>query len=61
MKSFKKFIRVVVLALLILLALSGIGIVGAFINTNRERYANKKVTIEMVEKKKGDGESAHKQ
>lgn len=41
--------------LLILLALSGIGIVGAFFN--RERYANKKVTIELVEKKENENEN----
>ena len=49
-----------VLALLILLALSGIGVVGAFFNTNRERYANKKITIEMVDKKKKESEPEYR-
>ena len=56
MKTFKKILRVIVLTLLILLALSGIGIVGALFNPNRERYANKKTTIEMVDKKKKESE-----
>lgn len=56
MEKIKKIVRVIALTLLILLALSGIGIVGAFFNPNRERYQNKKVTIELVEKKKKQGE-----
>jgi len=55
MEKLKKIFRVIVLMLLILLALSGIGIVGAFFN--RERYANKKVTIELVEKKENENEN----
>ena len=60
MKKLKKIFRIIVLALLILLALSGIGIVGAFFTTNRERYANKKTTIEMVDKKKKEAEDAYR-
>ena len=58
MKTFKKILRVIVLALLILLALSGIGIVGAFFTSNRERYADRRTTIEMVDKKKKESEEA---
>jgi anionic cell wall polymer biosynthesis LytR-Cps2A-Psr (LCP) family protein len=61
MKTLKKIFRVIVLALLILLALSGIGIVGAFFNSNRERYLNKNVTIEMVDKKKKETTDVIKQ
>jgi uncharacterized protein YceK len=57
MKTFKKILRAIVLALLILLALSGIGVVGALFSSNRERYQNKKVTIELVEKKKRESET----
>ena len=56
MKKLKKIVRVIALMLLILLALSGIGIVGALFNSNRERYMNKKNTIEMVNKKKNESE-----
>jgi hypothetical protein len=58
MENFKKILRVFVLTLLILLALSGIGIVGALFSNNRERYRNKEITIEMVDKKEDKSENA---
>jgi len=57
MEILKKIFRAIVLTLLILLALSGIGIVGALFTSNRERYLNKKVTIEMIDKKKNENEN----
>ena len=36
------------------MALSGIGIIGALFSNNRERYLDKKITIEMVDKKKNE-------
>jgi uncharacterized protein YceK len=58
MEKLKKIFRIMVLAFFILLALSGIGIVGAFFSSNRERYMNKKVTIEMVDKKRNAGQDS---
>ena len=61
MEKIKKIFRVIVLTLLILLALSGIGIVGALFSMNRDRYRNKEIMIEMVDKKKNEceDESTH--
>ena len=53
MKKIKKILRVVGLVLLILLALSGVGIIGNF---NRERYMDKRVTTEQVDKKDRESE-----
>jgi hypothetical protein len=58
MEKLKKIFRIIGLAFLILLALSGIGIVGAFFSSNRERYMNKKDTIEMVDKKRNVGQDS---
>lgn len=45
------------LILLIILALSGIGIIGGpFLSRNRQDYIGKEVTIELVEKKNEDSE-----
>ena len=52
MRGLKKALRVLVLTCLILLALSGIGIIGAIFSNNRERYQNKQTTIEMLDNKK---------
>lgn len=49
MDRIKKILRIAGLVLLIILALSGIGIVPP---PNRERYISKEVTIELVEEKK---------
>lgn len=50
MKTFKKILRVIGLLLLILMALSGIGFIGALFQS-RERYRNKEIRIEMLDKK----------
>lgn len=50
MKAFKKILRVIGLLLLILMALSGIGFIGALFQS-RERYRDKEIRIEMVDKK----------
>lgn len=55
MKVFKKILRALGLLLLILMALSGIGI-GAIFNT-RERYQDKEIKIEMVDKERSENET----
>ena len=54
MIRFKKILRAIGLVLLILMALSGIGIVGGLFSSNRERYADNEIKIEMVDKKKDE-------
>jgi hypothetical protein len=49
MKMFKKMLRIVGLAILILLALSGVGMGNIF--STRERYMNKEVRTEQTDKK----------
>ncbi len=56
MKTLKKVIRVIVLGVLIILAVSGVGIVGAFLPNNREKFMDKEIRIERVDKKEGDEE-----
>ena len=57
MNHFKKVLRTIGLILLIALALSGIGIVGApFLPRNRQDYLGKEITIELVEEKNEDSE-----
>jgi len=56
MKKFKQVVRLVVLTLLILLACTGVGIVGGFPLKNREQYLDKETTIELVEKKEDESE-----
>ncbi|MBK8292889.1 MAG: hypothetical protein IPK96_20070 [Flammeovirgaceae bacterium] len=53
MERIKKILRIAGLVLLIILALSGIGIVPP---PNRERYISKEVTTELVEEKKEGSE-----
>ena len=55
MDRIKKILRIAGLVLLIILALSGIGIVPA---PNRERYIGKEVTAELVEKRKEGSEES---
>ena len=57
MRELKKVLRVLILAFLILLALSGIGIVGSLFSNNRERYLNKKITVEMLDKTESEREN----
>lgn len=51
MDTFKKIIRWTLLAILIVLAASGVGIFGAFLPRNRERYMDNEIKIELVEGK----------
>jgi hypothetical protein len=53
MDRFKKILRIIGLVILIILALSGIGIAPP---KTRELFMNKEDTIELVEKKKGGSE-----
>jgi hypothetical protein len=49
MKTIKKILRAIGLFLLILMALTGIGFIGAIFQS-RERYRDKEIRIEMVDK-----------
>ena len=51
MDTFKKIMRWTLLAILIVLAASGVGIFGAFLPKNRERYMDNEIKIELVEGK----------
>jgi hypothetical protein len=55
MKTLKKVIRVFVLTILIILAASGI--LAIFLPVNRERYVDKEIRVEQVDKKKGEDET----
>lgn len=55
MDRIKKILRIAGLVLLIILALSGIGMVPP---PNRERYIGKEVTAELVEKRKEGSEES---
>jgi hypothetical protein len=55
MDRIKKILRIAGLVLLIILALSGIGIVPP---PNRERYIGKEITIELVEENKDGSEES---
>jgi hypothetical protein len=57
MKKLKQVLRICVLAILVLLACTGVGIVGQFLPKNGEPYMNNEVLIELVEKKKDEDES----
>ncbi len=59
MKTFKKVIRVIILVLLIILAASGMFI--SFVPTTRERYMDKEIRIEQVDKKKPEDETREDQ
>jgi hypothetical protein len=54
MKTLKKVVRAFALALLIILAASGAGIVGAFLPNIREKYMDKEIRIERVDKKRNE-------
>ncbi|MGE0589946.1 MAG: hypothetical protein AB7O48_15315 [Cyclobacteriaceae bacterium] len=55
MKKFKRVLRYVMLSLLIVFAAAGVGITGTIFNT-RERYRDKEITIEQVDKREEDVE-----
>lgn len=42
------------MVLLLILAVFGIGLTGNFLNNNRERYADREIRIEHVEKREDD-------
>ena len=54
MIALKKVVRIFVLFFLISLACTGAGIVGAFLPNNRERYVDKEIQIEQVDKNKDE-------
>jgi len=60
MKKFKNILRIAGLVMLILLAASGMGF-GFFLSANRERYQDKKITTEQVDKKENDEEQELKE
>ena len=51
MDTFKKVIRWTILVFLIMLAASGVGIFGALLPRNKERYMDNEIKIELVEGK----------
>jgi len=56
MKTLKAILRMLRLVILILIAFSGIGFIGVIFNT-RERYRDKEIRIEMVDKQKDKSET----
>lgn len=54
MKKAKAALRLLVVVILLILAISGIGITGNFLNTNRERYMDNEIRIERVGKKEDE-------
>ncbi|NBW35806.1 MAG: hypothetical protein EBR30_12455 [Cytophagia bacterium] len=54
MKKTKAALRLLVVVILLILAISGIGITGNFLNTNRDRYMDNGIKIERVEKKEDE-------
>ena len=56
MKRLKKLARLAGLALLIVLAMTGVGIFGALFS-NREKYENRPMNIEVKDKKDDEDEN----
>jgi hypothetical protein len=56
MKKLKQVLRICALTILILLACTGVGIVGQFLPKNSEPYMNNEMLIELVEKKEDESE-----
>lgn len=54
MKKVKAGLRLLVMVLLLILAASGIGIAGNFLNNNRERYMDNEIKIERRDKKEDE-------
>ena len=52
MKNLKKLIRLIALVLFLILAASGIGI--SSVLTTKERYTDKEITIELLQKKEDE-------
>ena len=55
MQKIEKAMRLFAILFMLILAASGIGIMGIF-NPNRERYQDKEIRIELVEKKGDEDE-----
>jgi hypothetical protein len=60
MKTLKKILRAIGLLLLILMALTGIGFIGAIFQS-RERYRDKEIRIELVDKKNREDQNTIEQ
>jgi hypothetical protein len=60
MVTFKKVFRTISLAFLIILAAAGAGMAGAFLPNNRERFMDKEIKIEQVDKKREE-EDVHEE
>lgn len=56
MKKFKKVLRVAGLTLFIFLAACGLSITGSFLTGARERYMDKEIRTEQVDKKEEEDE-----
>jgi len=56
MKTLSKVFRIIILSFLIALTAAGAGMLGAFLPNMRERYMDKVITIEQVDKKKEEKE-----
>jgi hypothetical protein len=54
MKEVKKGLRLLVMVFLLILAAFGVGITGAFLNNNRERYIDNEIRTEQVDKKENE-------
>ncbi|GCC51397.1 hypothetical protein SanaruYs_16220 [Chryseotalea sanaruensis] len=54
MKKVKEGLRLLVMVIFLILAAFGMGIMGNILNNNRERYMDKEVRIERVDKKRDD-------
>ena len=56
MKTLKKVLRILALLFLVILAASGAGMLGAFSPNNREKYMDKEIRIERVDKNRDEEE-----
>lgn len=54
MKKIKAGLRLLVMVLLLILAASGIGITGNFLNNNRERYMDNEIKVERRDKEEDE-------
>ena len=54
MKKVRAALRLLVIVILLILAFSGIGITGNFLNANRERYMDRQIKTEQVEKREDE-------
>lgn len=54
MKRIRAVLRLLIISILLMFAVCGIGITGNFLNTNNERYRNREIRTEQVEKKEDE-------